>query len=75
MFFSSTLGIELNLPTEIYFSFCIMAKSNLNFAIFCPLFNNIIPLSINTEIDGFVEIFEHVFAVRFKLHVHSFLVE
>jgi hypothetical protein len=52
-----------------------MAKSNLNFAIFCPLFNNIIPLSINTEIDGFVEIFEHVFAVRFKLHVHSFLVE
>ncbi len=75
MFSNSTLGIELSLPIEIYFIFCIMARSNLRFLVFCPLFKIIVPLSINIEINGFVEIFDHVLIMKFRLHVHSLLIE
>jgi hypothetical protein len=52
-----------------------MARSNLRFLVFCPLFKIIVPLSMNIEINGFVEIFDHVLIMKFRLHVHSLLME
>ncbi len=47
-----------------------MARSSSNYAIFHFFFENVIPLFINTEVYGFVEVSNLEFVVRFKLHVH-----
>jgi hypothetical protein len=52
-----------------------MARSNLNYVIFCSLIQNSTPLTMDISMDGFVDVFDHVLAVKFKMHVHSLSVE
>lgn len=52
-----------------------MVGSSLNYVVFRPLVGDSIPLTMDIKTNNFVEVPDHVFAVRFKLHAHSLLVE
>jgi len=52
-----------------------MARSSSICVVFHFLTGNSIPLTMDTLVDGFAHVFNHVFSIRFKLHVHSLLVE
>ncbi len=52
-----------------------MAGYSLRFVIFHYLIYRSTPLTMDISMDGFVEVSDYVFAIKFKMHVHSLLVE
>jgi hypothetical protein len=54
---------------------CNNVGSSFNYVVFRPLVGDFIPLTMDIKTNNFVEVFDHAFVVRFKLHAHSLLVE
>ncbi len=52
-----------------------MVGYSLCFVIFHYLIHRSTPLTMDISMDGFVEVSDYVFAIKFKMHVQSLLVE